>query len=259
MQQQLGVLSLKCEPDEEIAVFDWCDWAAEARTNAEREISSLAAKTQELEGAVEELKKQLEELIRAKQDDESVLLEKFRDLLNEKKVKIREQQRLLASAHPDPEKAARARAKQPDTSTEKAPAGHAPRASRASKRKAQKAPASDEEDSDDGFEKMDVDASGAGQRREEDHEEDRETTDGEATASEDDLDDALAIADGHKGHSQASSSAATSRSRAQSSNPSKGLAPPPARRELPFGLGKPGAASTLAAQNDSETESDDEL
>lgn len=71
------------------------------------------------------------------------------------------------------------------------------------------------------------------------------------------LDDALAAANGHKGHSQASSRAATS-SRAQSSNHSKGLAPSPDQWELPFGLGKSGAASTVPAQNDSETESDDE-
>lgn len=37
----------------------------------------------------------MDELVAAKQDDEAALLQKFRDLLNEKKVKIREQQKVI--------------------------------------------------------------------------------------------------------------------------------------------------------------------
>lgn len=106
----------------------------------------MQARTRELEGSVEGLKAQLEELIQTKDKDETALLEKFRDLLNEKKVKIRQQQRLLASAEVDPDKLVNAGASQ--NTVRKA------KASRSSKRKVK--PESPEE-SDDGFDMMEVD------------------------------------------------------------------------------------------------------
>jgi hypothetical protein len=79
------------------------------------------------------------------------MIEKFSRLLNEKKLKIRDQQRLLASSNVDPAKLAAI--EQARTETKARSAGP----SRAGKRKGVIKDESDEE-SDDGFEKMDVDA-----------------------------------------------------------------------------------------------------
>lgn len=106
----------------------------------------MQSRTRELEGSVDELKTQLEDLIQAKDKDETALLEKFRDLLNEKKVKIREQQRLLASVEVDPDKLLNTGASQ--TTVRKA------KASRSSKRKIK---TESPEESDHGFEMMEVD------------------------------------------------------------------------------------------------------
>ena len=48
------------------------------------------------------LNESLAELVKLKAEEENSLLEKFSLLLNEKKLKIRDQQRLLASANVDP-------------------------------------------------------------------------------------------------------------------------------------------------------------
>jgi len=56
------------------------------------------------EETINKLNGQLEELINAKSEHESQLISKFVQLLNEKKLKIRNQQRLLASARVDPSK-----------------------------------------------------------------------------------------------------------------------------------------------------------
>ena len=53
---------------------------------------------------MQQLKKQLEELTKAKAQHEHSLVANFAQLLNEKKLKIRNQQRLLASATVDPDK-----------------------------------------------------------------------------------------------------------------------------------------------------------
>lgn len=50
------------------------------------------------------LQKQLKELIQAKEEHENALLQKFTEVLNAKKLKIRDQQRLLATAKIDPKR-----------------------------------------------------------------------------------------------------------------------------------------------------------
>jgi len=54
------------------------------------------------EDTVQKLNKQLEVLLRAKEHHETQLVANFAQLLNEKKLKVRNQQRLLASATADP-------------------------------------------------------------------------------------------------------------------------------------------------------------
>ncbi len=102
-QQRIGTINLKCDEDMGLDLFDWCGTALVSKKELKADLDSVNAKAQELENAVKELKDQLEELIEAKKADESELLVKFRDLLNEKKVKIREQQRLLMANSVGPE------------------------------------------------------------------------------------------------------------------------------------------------------------
>jgi hypothetical protein len=117
------------------------------------ELASFKSKFREQQETVSKLNAQLEELIDAKANHETELLEKFRDLLNEKKAKIRDQQRLLATAKVDPKRLAAVQASR--KSSKKTAAGP----SRTGKRKADNGPQieDNDEDDDDGFEKMDVD------------------------------------------------------------------------------------------------------
>ncbi|OAA64413.1 DNA double-strand break repair and VJ recombination protein [Niveomyces insectorum RCEF 264] len=96
--QRLGTLSLEYDEDEGIELFEWCGEAVDSRSRAEEKGAKAAARQTELSKAVDDLKAQLDEFLEAKQADEAALLEKFCTLLNEKKLKIRLQQRLLASS-----------------------------------------------------------------------------------------------------------------------------------------------------------------
>lgn len=110
-------------------------------------MAAATHKATELEKSTDELKKQLEDLLKAKKDDEHQLLEKFRDLLNEKKLKIRQQQRLLAAADVDPARLQNLSGGASEATRRKA------KASRGGKRKTNQ----NESDSDNGFERMDID------------------------------------------------------------------------------------------------------
>lgn len=267
--QRLGTLSLKYDEDEDIQLFEWCSTSVAAREAAKADLTSATARAEELESAVTELKNQLEELILAKQSDESVMLEKFRDLLNEKKVKIREQQRILASGNAGPAPAAPAAQVKVEAEDEEIAASssrRAPKPSRPSKRKAAQAvePEDDDAESDNAAEKMDVDKNQA-----EDDSEEEQTTDSDATGSEpdDDADDDEPPRSG-KGQmpSRKKPSPEATRSRrqapasAKTAGPSKKAADPPQapppKRSLPFGLGK--AKKAAAPDEGSETD-DDEL
>lgn len=122
---------------------------------------TATTKVEELESAVKELKDQLEELIEAKKTDETELLEKFRDLLNEKKVKIREQQRILMANNIDDAGVFRTQPRSQSKQKTPEPAkGHKPKPSRTSKRKAalpEPEPEPEIPESDDELDKMEVD------------------------------------------------------------------------------------------------------
>lgn len=132
----------------EISPFGWCVSAIASRTKVAEELAAATAQSKSLEQSVEELKSQLDEFIAAKEEDETQLLEKFKDLLNAKKLKIRQQLRLLATAKIDPSKLT-------DEGSGRGQDAHRNAGpSRAGKRKA---PVKEEEESDDGFERMDID------------------------------------------------------------------------------------------------------
>lgn len=258
-----------------------CGLAIAGRDKIRADTAVHRRRIKELENDVAALKKQLDEFISVKESDEAILLEKFRALLNEKKLKIREQQRLLASVAPD---------KSQLTSTSPP---HSPGPSRPSKRKTRL----DEEDEDD-----DSDARAPGDRgpkADEDSTEDRETpgrmseTEAEETAdeAEETADEAEETADGAKGGEEGIRPATTRRAaaapaaktkkapskaggrgkgrdrgktaaaKAKASSQAKDDDVPPPRRELPFATRHAAAqrSSKAAERSESETASDEEL
>lgn len=102
--QRLGTTTLKQNDSQAIELFDWAGTAVAATTALEGEVASLSAKYHDQQETLAKLSGQLEDLIKAKEEHENELLQKFTELLNAKKLKIRDQQRLLAGAKVDPDK-----------------------------------------------------------------------------------------------------------------------------------------------------------
>ena len=103
IHQRLGEISLSQDDDQEIDTIAWVATAV-ARANAlEKDVQDLQAKYEEQGDIIKKLRSQLDDFTKAKKDHEDALLEKFRELLNTKKLKIRNQQRLLATAKVNPE------------------------------------------------------------------------------------------------------------------------------------------------------------
>ncbi|ROT43533.1 hypothetical protein SODALDRAFT_41511 [Sodiomyces alkalinus F11] len=262
--QRLGTLELKHAPDEEIELFDWCGIAADAITQAKKALASAAAKTAELEKAGAELHRQLGELIQAKNADEAAMLERFRDLLNEKKVKIREQLRLLADATVVPN--VLAQSQQSNSMKSESGKGHLAQRSRPTKRKVPAhEEAAEEDDESEGFDKMDVDSTTRTSAPEASDDQ-RETTDAETeaeteTASEgmdEDEDEDDKRAPQPQRATSSKQSASVRQSQESKPSPQKENTPPP-RRDLPFMKKKAEKRKATPPPAGSETESDDEL
>ncbi len=242
------------------------------RERAKDDLAAALAKAAELEAAVAGLKDQLAELIQAKRTDETEMLEKFRDLLNEKKVKIREQQQILLAGPPPglaPSLGRPASTPATEATIKEEPESSPPRPKRARrgaaaakpaaskgrpKRKAAQAAVSeddddDEGDEDNGFGKMDVDSKPGDDGN---LSEDRNTTDDSETGSDSDDEPASTSRAGPSRPAALAASKGPPSAGAQSAKP-KSM---PAERVLPFGLGKQPARPTAAG---SETDSDDEL
>ncbi|KAI4138673.1 MAG: hypothetical protein LQ341_004560 [Variospora aurantia] len=155
IHQKLGELSLAADPDTNINLFDWTSTAIARAETAQAEADDLQRRLATQTETMKQLHQQLEELIQAKKDHEDTLLQKFCILLNEKKAKIRDQQRILATAKPDP---VMLKEVQKARQLHAAAAGRDPEPSRKGKRKASgsaaAAAASDEDNDDDhdGFE-----------------------------------------------------------------------------------------------------------
>ena len=128
--QKLGEITFKKDETEELDIIRWAGTAVDRCNKLEEEVRDLTFRYDEQSKRAEKLNDQLETLIKAKAEHEDSLLRSFRDLLNTKKLKIRDQQRLLASAKIDLKQAARL---QNARSTSKP---RAATASRAGKRKA---------------------------------------------------------------------------------------------------------------------------
>lgn len=145
--QKLGQVVFQKDEIQEIDIIGWTGTAVKRSTQLDREVQELTSRYDEQSKKVEKLSIQLEGLIKAKIEHENSLLHKFRELLNTKKLKIRDQQRLLASRKVDPKQAAKL---QDARSSSKA---RAATASRAGKRKAKSGHQVSDSSEESGFEK----------------------------------------------------------------------------------------------------------
>ncbi|KAK4237651.1 hypothetical protein C8A03DRAFT_44531 [Achaetomium macrosporum] len=268
INQRLGALSLSHKAEEAIQLFDWCGAAALQSEKFQESLAAEKAKVAELEARIAELRNQLDELTESKKAREAEILEKFCVLLNEKKVKIREQQRLLSTAQVDRSRLEAARASQ--ATRPKITEDRKPAPSRRAKRKALEdaSGGGSSSDSDDGFEKakaggdkMDVDPKEPETPKEIDESaesEDRETTDDDATGSgPEDEDEAPPPPSPPTRARQQRTPEPKSRAAAASrATKGKDVAIHPPKRELRKTTPK---ATTPPPAEGSETESDDEL
>ncbi|KAF5700958.1 mitotic apparatus p62 [Fusarium mundagurra] len=249
--QRLGSITLDHAPDEGIELFDWCGAAVEASASSKQTAADLSAKSSESEAVVAQLQLQLEELIKAKDEDETALLRKFRDLLNEKKLKIREQQQALNILSTNPSiagqfqrsQAVEASVQQPKPKKPTRQAGK----SRASKRKAPASRRLDESDDDDAVDTMSVDL-----KQEAVDTDPGNTTEATASGDSDDEDD-----DGLDSRPPQQNKAPDTVSRGKTASKESERPPPP--RALPFETKKSTKAAPVPAPAGSDTESDDEL
>ncbi|PMD38820.1 hypothetical protein L207DRAFT_513302 [Hyaloscypha variabilis F] len=220
-----------------IDLFEWCGLALTAKRAIENELQSQQKALRQNTEQVQKLEVKLAELEKLKNAHENDLLEKFSLLLNEKKLKIRDQQRLLASSNVEPARLA-------DVEESRSGRAHSAGPSGKGKRKADARVETDDEESD-GFENMEVDEAP------ESEQDQPQTPQDESTADEASEDEAPVSAptrsNRQKSPVQASSSIA--------SPPPKDAVLSP-KRDLPFQR-KP-AAKPAPVLDGSETESDDD-
>ena len=265
--QRLGELSLPHDDDEELDVLHWTSVAVERATALDQEVSTLTSSYKSAEQSIASLTKQLEELITAKQAHETALLGKFKELLNQKKLKIRDQQRLLACTTINRQRAEKIRAAGwRGTAEAKA---RTPRVSGKGKRKADdaklgKGGGNDDDDDDgdgeDAFEKP----SSVGMKEEdgdddEDMDEGVETPDAEEEdVTEDEEGGGLGLGQG-EGTGEGEESGAHGERMQLDTSPSAMRDLPP-DRELPFGkdASKPTMLAQPEAGNEGEETDDDD-
>ncbi|KAL9054279.1 MAG: hypothetical protein Q9162_004237 [Coniocarpon cinnabarinum] len=97
---ELCTISLPATNDE-IQIYDWMSTSATQLADATKERRQLLSDIQDRDADLQRLRHQLSDFAEVKQSHENALLEKFRQLVNSKKLKIRDQQRLLAGAKLD--------------------------------------------------------------------------------------------------------------------------------------------------------------
>jgi len=208
--QKLGSIELK-QSEDEIQLFDWAASAVDRQKLLQEEVSTLRGRSEADQATITALQAQLTDLVRAKQEHEEQLISKFALLLNEKKLKIRNQQRILSTAKIDEQKLAQL--KLTLDGTEREPVRKRRRAERVAEDSDQG------EEESDGFETMEVDPmpNALGDARSS-----RETTPETETDTEDES-------------STGQPAIATSAAESQMSKPNKaGSDTPPPPRSLPF-------------------------
>lgn len=126
------------EPD----IFNWVGVAAQSADGLRAQLADLQSSMSNQQQTIQHLTAQLEALVATKKTHEDELINKFAALLNSKKLKIRDQQRLLAHAKIDPKAATKIQQTRSSSARK-------PDVSRSSKRKANASPSDSETTTDD--------------------------------------------------------------------------------------------------------------
>ncbi|KAF2003099.1 hypothetical protein P154DRAFT_110605 [Amniculicola lignicola CBS 123094] len=225
----LGETALSEDDSDEAAInpFEWAQSAAEGHTFALKEVEGLKARLAGEKSIIAKLNAQLEDFIKTKNEAETAMLQQFMALLNEKKRKIRDQQRLLAGAKVDKSTASAVKATREATRPRKAGP------SRASKRKAT-AKAKDVQPESES-EEMELDQPKE-EEAEEEAEEDEipEAVTPDRSTDDETEDEAPSMSSAPQPRAK-SAEIGTAKTAVAQSN--EGIELPP-RRELPFGRGK---------------------
>ncbi|KAJ5929403.1 hypothetical protein N7454_007251 [Penicillium verhagenii] len=274
--QRLGSLYLQQNDEQEIELFEWSGLAAARVSELEGQVIDLTERHSRAEETVRKLEGQLKELTRAKTQHEAQLVANFVQLLNEKKLKIRNQQRLLASATGNPTKGTNPAPYLPlqyefklkhftnspyhresvlEIQTAAAAAGQE---LQSTKRNAQDMSDADNQTEED-LEQMDIE-----QEKAEDSVVDQDT-DAEGKSTPRMLDEGDTTTDDEPGNLETAQLIAKSDQTSALGPPSTKKASPPPRRALPFARREPSAkagsacASSEVAGNSAGETDDDEL
>ncbi|KAL6233904.1 hypothetical protein BDW75DRAFT_241619 [Aspergillus navahoensis] len=221
--QKLGSLTLHQDEERDIELFDWTNLAIARADILEQRFNSLLDRFRTAESTIKLLDNQLEEFISSKNQHERQLLAGFVQFLNEKKLKIRNQQRLLASAEVDSEKLSKVQA---DAITDHLRPKLRGAKGRRSKRSAA---TSFDESSDDGFEEMNIEE----RRQQVNNGEDEETAD-EGRSTPEPLEDESGIASDDEGSALSIRQFQRGNKRRQGSPEQAAAQSSPPRRKLPF-------------------------
>ena len=144
--QRLGSILLTLNDALELDTLSWTSTAVLRSTSLEAEVRSLSLKHESANQTIKLLNKQLEDLVAAKLNHENALLGKFKELLNAKKMKIRDQQRLLAVAKVERKRGEKIQ------SAGQGVQSRTPEQSRKGKRKANELEKEEDDDEEDAFE-----------------------------------------------------------------------------------------------------------
>ncbi|KAK5702819.1 hypothetical protein LTR97_003765 [Elasticomyces elasticus] len=251
VHQRLGTIRLDQNDEEGIDMFDMASTAVATADELREKLSTLQASVGSQQEQVAKLNQQLDDLVKAKKDHEEELLKKFAALLNAKKLKIRDQQRLLVGAKIDPKMADAAL---------KSPHGTKAGGSRKGKRKANGAEAVSAESEDDAT--TEDDEINEDERRIE--QETPQQSEDDATEDDDDGNSFNAVPASSSRSGRKTGEASAQKAKGGKVQPDADAFVVPPRRELPFTrkdanvAAKPPPKPAPPVVDDDETD-DDEL
>ncbi|KAL9609391.1 MAG: hypothetical protein Q9167_005838 [Letrouitia subvulpina] len=218
IHQVLGSLTLTKDPNLDLDIFSWCSVSLVHSSTLLASISSLEDKCKKQEAAIADLRQHVEDLIKGKEEHEDILIRKFAELLNEKKLKIREQNRLLVTAKPDPRRIAEMQRLRRQN------VKHEPKESREGKRKVSDGASDEESDAFEDVKHEQVEDPADDSEQETPQHSDLDATDDEI--ENDDLDSVPTVV-GAKGK-------ILEGTKMRAASMSRSPTPPPPRRELLF-------------------------
>ncbi|KAH6642528.1 hypothetical protein C7974DRAFT_430962 [Boeremia exigua] len=222
-----GEIILPRDDEFEFNPFEWAQASAQAHSQTLQELAEVRARMDGEKDTITRLNLQLDDFIKTKNEAETAMLQQFMELLNEKKRKIRDQSRLLASAKVDKFTATAIQSARTETPRKAGP-------SRTSKRKApsRAAKVAVQQDSDSDQNQIKADEAGSEEPDEDDGTTGRATPDhGSDTETESEVE---ASDSGREGGSpETLKSTSTAAQPTNESDPSSNGPPPP--RSLPFG------------------------